>query len=231
MAATLIGTPTAIIWASGADPAGQNITIPADCTAVYMFWMGWFSSANSSLATATLNGNNPSESIEQVNGQTGFTQSGLAVWYNPATGSQTLDISWDNARTEGPICIVAYVKDGDTTGWRDAGVNSTAGSTANSVTINSSMTDLVLKFDGQFLGSVPSTSSGWTSQQTTTNNSEGGKLSSANSPGASTTVCNSENENYSTITAVSIIAGASAVYTPPGIMVPSVRRYQHMLVR
>lgn len=207
MAATLTGTPTAITWAAGADPAGQSITIPSDATAVYMFWSYYHGTAGNGLSTVTLNSVSPNETFEFPTATGSINATGVAAWYNPATGSQTLDPAWDASPVEGPTTIVAYVKGGNTTAWRDADANATASTTANSVTLTTNSTDLVLKMDQKF-GSSPSTSSGWTSQQTMNNNSEYANLETCDSPGASTTACDSEGENYSSIVAVSIPAAA-----------------------
>lgn len=209
MAATLTGTPTAVAWASGADPAGQSITIPSDATAVYMFWSYWNATNGRGLLSATLNGNNPNQTFETptANGEEAAT--GVAAWYNPATGSQTLDVAWDASPTEGSTTIVAYVKGGDTSAWRDADAANNGGTTATSVTLTTVSDDLVIKHDQKFGGTLPGTSAGWTSAQTQTNNSESARLSHISATGA-TQVCDSENEDFSSLVAISIPAAPAA---------------------
>lgn len=214
MAATLTGTPTAIVWASGINPAGQSITIPSDATAVYMFWSFYHGTAGHGLAGITLNGNNPAQTFEIATGVvTDGTGTGVAAWYNPATGSRTLDPVWDAAPAEGPSCIVAYVKDGDTTAWRDVDGDQDSNVTAVTVTLTTVSDDLVLKYDQRYsmngtqgLG-PPGLSAGWTSGQTIDNNSEGARLSYISATGT-TQVCNSENDYYSTVVALSIPASS-----------------------
>lgn len=220
MVASLTGTPEVVAWTAGvADPAGQSITIPGDATAVYMFWSFYDGSAGQGLSTATLNGNAADELIELPGTLFEFPAGGVAAWYNPSTGSQTLDVAWDaapGATDGGPLTTVAYVLGGDTGGWRDAGVDQDL--TAATVTLTTTTTDFVLKFDVRYSGGtppgLPGTSTGWTSRQTQDRNQLGSRLSSADSPGASTTVCNSEDESYTTLVAISIIEA-------PGLLPPN----------
>lgn len=208
MSATLTGTPTAITWGSGANPAGQSITIPADCTAVYFFG-DYYSDGAGTFASATLAGNAPSQTFEVPQNANGNTK-WVAAWYNPPTGSQTLAVTFDDAPTEGPTSIVAYVKGGNTTAWGDAdGATNTsaAGTTALSVTLTTSAGDLVLKFDTRFGGTAPSLSAGWTSAQTQSHNSHSARLSYITATGT-TQVANSEDESYSSLVAIAIPAAA-----------------------
>lgn len=210
MAATLTGTPVAITWAAGANPAGQSVTIPSDANLVAMGWAFYDGNAGSGLLSATLNGAAPDQVSEAVTINTGGLEEvagGVAVWFNPATGSQTLDPAWDGNPTEGPTTIVAFVKGADTSALRDIDSANTTAGTANSVTLTTVSGDLVLKWDqGQ---TAPGTSAGWNSEQTAANNTENMKLSSISASGA-TQACDSENENFSTIAAISIAPGATA---------------------
>lgn len=207
MSAILTGTPTVITWAAGATPASQNITIPSDATAVYMFWGFYDSTAGNGLASATLNGASPSQVYEIPSNTGDQSATGVAVWYSPATGSRALNVVWDSAPILGPGTIVAYVKDGSTSSWRDADAAQASGSTAVSVTLTTVAGDLVLKFDSE-LNNPPSLSSGWTDGGTQTNNVRGFALSSISATGA-TQVCDSEDENYSSLVAISIPAAGA----------------------
>lgn len=208
-AAVLTGTPTEVIWGGAQNPAGQSITIPSDATAVYMFWAWWSSSTGLGLASATLNGASPNQTIEAVTNTnpTGSGANGVAIWYRPATGSQTLDLAWDGVPGDGPTSIVVYVKDGNTTSWRDAAVDHDELSNAVSATVNTVSGDLVLKYDDRFETNevVPTLTPGWTNGQTAGQLDHGSRLSYISATGA-TQVANSEDESYSSITAVSIPA-------------------------
>jgi hypothetical protein len=212
MAAVLTGTPVTITWAAGANPAGQSITIPSDATAVYMFWC-YFDSGGSGygLSSATLNSANPDQTHEHPGDNT-VNATGVAVWYNPSTGSQTLDPAWDSAPTSGATCTVYYIKDGDTTAWTDADSEAAAAATAVSVTLTTDTDELVIKFDTRDSGTAPSNSSGWTSDTTQTNNSNSSRAAHI-TPSGTTQACPCEDENYSSIVAVSIPPGNSPVIT------------------
>lgn len=217
MAATLTGTPVAINWAAGANPAGQSVTIPSDATAVYMFWAYDGIDANGhGLASATLNSASPSQTFELPTTAGFYPATGVAAWYNPATGSQTLDPAWDIAPVEGPTCIVAFVKGGDLTSWRDADADQDLDATAVSVTLTTVAGDLVIKFDQRFDGSEnpPTLSAGWTNGATGGNVDEGCRLSYITASGT-TQVCASENESYSSIMAISIPEFTEGAVTTP----------------
>lgn len=208
MAAVLTGTPVAVAWGTSQDPTGQSITIPADATAVYMFWAyDGVDADGHGLASATLNGSAPSQSHELPTAVNYYVATGVCAWYNPATGSRTLDVSWDIAPVEGPTCIVVFTKDGSTTAWRDAVSDHDLSSTAVTATVTTVVGDLVLKFDQRYDtgGNPPSLSAGgWASGQTqTAQASENCRLSYISATGT-TQVCASEDEEYSSIVAISI---------------------------
>lgn len=217
MAATLTGIPTAITWASGINPAGQSITIPSDATAVYMFWTYWANSLSQGLASVTLGGSNPNQTHErpisewQAGSGPVVAATGVAAWYNPTTGSRTLDPAWDIATAEGATTIVAYVTGGDTAAWRDVDSFGHIDANAVSVTLTTVSGDLVIKYNQRYIGDVgqgtnpPSLSAGWSDGQVTSNNNEGARLSTISATGTST-VCASTDSWYSTVLGISIPA-------------------------
>lgn len=221
MAATLTGTPVQVTWAAGANPASQNVTIPSDATAVYMFWAyDGIDATGHGLASATLNGVSPSQVFELPTLAGFYTGTGVAAWYNPPTGSQAIDPAWDAAPVEGPVCIVAFVKGGDTTSWRDADADQDLSSNAVTVTLTTVAGDLVLKFDQRYdtAENPPALSAGWTNGATGGNVDEGCRLSYISASGT-TQVCNSEDDNYSSVLAISIPeAGAGPASILPQMM-------------
>jgi hypothetical protein len=213
MAAVLTGTPVAIIWAAGINPAGQSITIPADATAVYMFWTYYEPTDGRGIASVTLNGLSPDQILEIATGSPPHTDApatGVAAWYLPATGARTLNPAWDIAPSNGPVTAVAFVKDGNTTAWGDADVAHNGVGDPVTVTLTTVSGDLVIKMDQKFGGTVPSLSASWTNQVTGSNNNESMRLSTISATGT-TTVCDSEDESYSTIAAVTITAAGGGV--------------------
>ncbi len=200
-------TPAAITWASGATPAAQRIVIPNQCTSLYMFWCFWLDADGHGLLSAMLNGKSPKRTSEIVTVATNdWPANGVAFWPRPPLGSQELSVVWDAAPAEGPCCMIAFLQDGDLAGWRDVGHDQNNHAIPVSTTIKSSPGDMVLKFDQRYAGtlSLPGTSEGWTSLQTLFNNADNTRLSRCNATGAGQTICNSEDEYYSSITAISI---------------------------
>lgn len=222
--ATFSGAPVAVAWAAGSNPAGQSITVPVGTTAVYMFWHfgGWGVGDGAGLASATLNGSNPNQTHELPVAAGADEATGVAIWYNPSTGSQTLDVAWDASPTEGPTTIVAFVKNGDLTNYRDVDSNAEAGTVPNLVTLTTVVGDLVIKFDNRDSTSVPSLTAGWVNGQTQTNNSDSCRLSYIWATGA-TQVCDSEDENYSQITGISIPPPSGVPVGPPSVFRTIVR--------
>ena len=212
MSAVLTGTPVEITWGSGTDPSPQDITVPADCTAVYMFWSYYFGSTGDGLASVTLEGVSPDETHEITTVSSLYSATGVAVWYNPTTGAnQTVDVSWDGSPGEGPITVIVFVKDGDTTGWRDVDSEQGAGTDPVSVTLTTVSGDLVLKLDQKYESGTtpPSLSSGWTNGLTGDNNFEHFRFSYIEA-GGSSQVCDSEDDYYSTVVAVAIPAASGS---------------------
>lgn len=222
MAAALTGTPTAVTWAAGINPAAQNISIPADATAVYMFW-SYYVGSSAGLASATLASASPSQQTELQNSN---RSCGVCAWYSPATGTQSLDVAWDAAPSEGATCVVAFVKDGAIDTWRDADVDNDQSTTAVTVTLTTVAGDLVIKFDSRYI-SIPSLTSGWTNGQTQSNNSQGSRLSYI-SAASTTQACASEDEDWSSVVAISIGPAAAAAQS---LVIPTKHVIQSILAR
>ena len=178
---SVIGSTT-ITWAAGTDPAPQDITVPDDCTAVYMVWTTWENGTNDDgVATLTLEGVNYQDFHQLVATGNNNTTSGGAAWYNPGTGAnQTVDVTWDAAPGEGSTFAVIFVKDGDlTSGWRDADADESGGGGVN-VTVDTLPNDLVIKFAERYdTGGVtpPALSPGWTNITTHANNDQSSRAS------------------------------------------------------
>ena len=215
--AQLTGTPENVTWDGGTNPTGVSITIPSDATAVYMFWRYGTATAGSGLSTATLNAIAPDEAHEIPTDATFGSTTGVSIWYNPSTGSQTLDVAWDVAPAagEGPTTIVAYVRNGNTNAARDLDSDHNNTGTAVTVTLTTETSDLVLKFDSA--DTAPGLTPGWISEQTQTIDGDSSRLSSIVALNI-TQICDSEDEDYSSIVAVSIGPIAAAATTRPNFL-------------
>lgn len=207
-APTLIST-VILTPGSSATPGAQAITVPADAQGVVVFTRGYpaptLSLTSNFAGTFTI--------VQDTGNEI------TSVSYAPvtSTGSKTLTPSWTTGPTEGPLFIVAFIKDIDNSSigaWirdSDALANDVTGS-AFGLTVDSTTIDLVLAFDTQYNTglTVPADESGWTSITTQGINSDAGRLRSADSPGASTTTATTQGTSYRGMAIVSIIgAGAS----------------------
>ena len=203
--AELTGTPTALTFNQNIDPAAQDVTVPSDATAVFIFWSFWDNEDGTGISTITLESVAYDEMYEITSLASNYIPAlGVAAWYNPGTGAdQTVDLAWTSALNEGPNVFVVYAKGVNTSGWRHAiGNNDDSGPSA---TVNTNSSDLVLKIDKRYGDTAPGTSAGWTSKQIhEANVSSSARLSQCDSPGAATTVAGVEDESDSGVVAISI---------------------------
>jgi hypothetical protein len=218
MAAPVIVDTSVVTWASGADPAAQNITIPSDATAVYLFWAYWASGTGTTISgSPTLGGESPDQG-GTITGTDSTTPGGVHVWYNPPTGEQAIDIAWTNSPGAGPVCIVVYTKNGDTASWRDQDItqNTSPNDASISVTLTTEENDLVLKWDvHQWSGGIaPPLSSGWTNGQTASNNNLSARFSYISATGVEQ-LCEAESEFYSVLVALAISSAAASATALP----------------
>lgn len=216
---SLTGTPDVLQFAAGTvNPAAQSVTIPAGTTAVYMLWQFYNAAAGNGLSSVTLAGANPNQTVEVATAPTDQEASGCAVWYNPPTGPQNLQPVWDIAPTD-PTVTVVYVKDCDTTSWRDAQVANESGATATSVTLTTAVDDLVLAYDTHFSSTIPTNPAGWTSQQTEGAGTTGQTNRTRTIVATGTTqAVTAQEPAYSTIVGIAIppVSATNASPVPPG---------------
>lgn len=215
MAASVIGSR--FFSFSGSDPAAvTDVNIPAATTAVYAFWALW-GSGGLTVSTIQLDNNNADESETlAVSGNVPGT--GVHVWYNPTTGvNREIDVAWTGNPSEGPVFWLVYVKDGDTTAWREA-LSDGCGYTSCSADfdITTTTTDLVLGMDEKYDdSSAPGNQSGWTSVDEDKNGNRRGRVRYI-AGGASSINMETQDGQYSSIVAVSIKEeSAGAGSAPP----------------
>lgn len=200
-----------VTWPSATqDPSGQSINVPKGTDAVYMFWTAYLGASNGGLNTATLNGNSYDVALEIPSVASTYTGTGVAIWYNPASGARTLDIAWDATPERGVTCIVLFLSWGEHS-LTGSDSDQNLGSNAVSASCPSQSGDIVFKYDGKFSsGTAPSLSGGWTNVATAITDQEAVRLSYIPSTGA-TVVADSEDEDYSTVIAISIAPLDAAV--------------------
>jgi hypothetical protein len=208
-----VPTPTfisavAIQLGTSASPGAQSITVPSDAEGVLVFTRN-NNNANVVSLTSSFAG-----TFTRYNNSSGEGTS-VSVAAVTSTGSQTITPSWTGTVGEGPLFVVAFVKDVDTSSvgaWvRDTFTEFDNASLVGAV--DSTADDLVLVFDSQYgFGDPPAAASGWTSRLAVgpgfENNAELGRLSTANSPGSSTTSYTSQGNDFDCLAMISLI-GAS----------------------
>jgi len=216
-----VGTPVPVDWATGQNPAAQNIVIPADCTSVYMFWTYYNSTASSGLSSATLNSVAPDETFE-VATVSGKTATGVCVWHNVSTGTQSLDVAWDQAPAEGPTTVVAFVK-GAAGAARDIQGSSASSTNSANASIATQPGDLVFKYEQRWDidgNNTPIADLGWLAMMSGRNVEESSLLSLRVANDADETGY-SNNESESTMLMMSVkelllITAMRRAYGPDG---------------
>lgn len=214
MAATVTGSPVFV------TTSGGTVTVPSDAQGVIAAGAYYNASAGAGLNTISLGGASSfTVPVDIGNGDGGLSANAQWAAYATisSTGSQTFSFSLDASATEGPVICLQFVKGIDTGDWiRDVQGDTAITSGTVTATVSSSTTDLVLGFNQKY-SAVPGTASGWTSLGTTTNNSEGARLSSANSPGASTTTLTDPSPDYSSVAVFAIKSAATGSIALTGV--------------
>ena len=131
MAVALVNTGTEQTASSGTsfNYTGLNITAAISNSAA-VFYALWFSATTISAPTATWNGVS-APLIGTLIGSSGFCYLGLFGLVNPASGAQTLALSWTTATTGMAVCGASFSgvnQTGGTTTFANPGNNSNFGS-------------------------------------------------------------------------------------------------------
>ena len=209
MQAQIIGSPVVLTPGTSATPGAQAITVPADAEGVLVFWSGYLGTTGADLTSLTsdFSGAFTLDSIA-ANSGTGTSFTGVGYARVSSVGSKTLTPVWSATVVEGPLLVAVFVKNIPKSGaWiRDTVADADAGATASVGVVSSAVSDLVLAFEQKF-DAVPALESGWTSLATVgVTNSEGGRVRSADSPGAATTTATTQGSYYSSVAVASVMS-------------------------
>jgi len=204
---------TTLVLGTSATPGAQAITVPADAQVVVVTSRNYSASGVDLSLTSNFTGT--FTTTQDSNGGTERTTVSHAVV--SSTGSKTITPVWTNAPAEGPLFFITFIKNVNTSDYyraSDAIALDSTGSTA-SRTVASTANDLVLALESHYDAgqAIPGTVSGWTSISTQGNNSEGGRLSTADSPGASTTTFTGGSTSYDGVSIIAIKPNVGGAYT------------------
>ena len=189
---------------AGSDPAAQNLTVPADCKAVVVFITG-YAGAGFEVSTLTLAGDAPDNSAS-FTGTNVITGAYVAVWFDPAAGTNALDPAFNAIPTEGPLCQIAYITADGSLEFVDADCNAREGTDTASATSTSATDDYAIAHAQNF-GSTPTHNGTDVSGASQENAEEFGQLFTLTA-GASTTTATSESF-YSSVALIILREGAA----------------------
>ena len=190
------------------DPTGQSVTVPSGTSNVVALWSFWGSSS-SDISSITLNSASPDAG--QSTAAPGGNATGVHVWNNPTTGSQTIDVAW-NVAPSNPYAsfILIYVGAGDTsTNPTDVDSGHATLSSSVSRTLTTNVGDLVIMWDHDANATAPSLPSGFTSLVTVDDAFSQGwswRVSYIIAAGTSQG-CVTQDPNYSTLACCAIAEG------------------------
>jgi hypothetical protein len=139
------------------NPPAVSITIPSDCTAVYVFCAytatatgQGFTQAGFTLSVDKTGGPDEFAEIASDGGANDYPGGCVAAFYKSDnfTASQNLEVEMAGSVSEGATALAVFVTGGDTTAWRDVGaVANQSGESTDTLTTVSG--DLVLAFGFQ----------------------------------------------------------------------------------
>lgn len=213
-APTPIGSAVEIVLSQSATPGAQSVPggVPSDAQGVLVF----------TRALATLNSIAASfagtfTTFASADGEPATISAAIVN----STGAGTVTPTWASAVSEGPVMMVLFVKDIDTSNmdWvNDFDFGWNGGPTAATATVPSTADQLVIAWDTKYgFGSPPGLASGWTSLGTTADgwerNGNSGRLSYANTPGDPTTTFNSQDTDFSQVGLISLIGTSGGSFT------------------
>lgn len=142
---------TSLVFA-GSNPAAQNLTVPAANKATIVAFTG-YSGSGWAVSTLTLDGNAPANFFSAT-GDGLKNGAYIAVWFDVASGTRSLDPAFNSVPSEGPLCQVAYYTADGSLSFVDADAVAETDTATASITLTSNTGDLVVGHAQRF-GDVP----------------------------------------------------------------------------
>lgn len=214
MPAALTGSVLTYALGGSSAPGAQSVTVPADALAV-VFFSSWYASAGTTLTITTDFTVDLAATANAINSAlvANTDEYIFRGWAKiTATGSRTFTPVWNNSQVEGPLLFVAFVKginpDVAPRDWDGAQARNTT--TSPAITLDTNTGDLVLVMNRQYSsgGAIPGLIAGTTSLATLGHRSQGGRMASVDTPGATSTTLTSTVNSYAGIAAIVFAPGA-----------------------
>lgn len=199
MAIAVTGSVQNMVF-SGADPAGQNVTVASDAKIAICFVVG-FTAAGLSLASLSLGG----QAMTLVGIAVSGDENAVYVAYlvNPPTGTQSLDPAWSASPAEGPLFQFVCLNSGAGTiiSVIDADVDSNVGFGTASATSNSNTGDFAIAQAEGFGGAptIGGTGAANVTGGAYSNNSEFGQLFTVTAGAATTNATSNGIDSYPSV--------------------------------
>jgi len=215
MPATLISAQF-VAMSSLQTPPPIPLTVPANATAAYAFWAGWWSTSEAALPTSAILGGQAADDIQAGPAAvSNATKAGAAVFYAPPIGAQNIQFTWPRAWEENPTLVVAYVMSGDAAVPMNYAVQGLAGTAVPTINLLTAINDLVLVDNANYQILPGAQPVPWVTTITGVN----GNTSTRNSnrvATASSTSASGQNPNDPAIQGVAI--GPAAAAGPVGVL-------------
>ena len=199
--ASILGSEGVTMQSGPADPTPVNIDIPVGTDAVYVFWSFYAVGAGHAIASATLNSVASDFDIDANNGS-GYSGHGVVVFFNPATGTKSLDLEWTVSPKsgEGP-CVHCIYTEGYTQTAIAADADCNAG--PSTLSVDSVTSDTVIRCEAQY-ASTPASETGYTTIIASAINGYGQRIETKDSVSTETVTINVQGGSYEALSALAL---------------------------
>lgn len=213
---------TVFVTDSTSNISGVAVTVPVGALGMLIFW-SFDSGTNGSVVTAVSCTGAGTFTIAQNVPTVGASFercAGVAYADVTSTGSKTFSVSHTSSISQGAIYAIVFVDSAPVADSlvRGSGGDNTSASAALAVSANSTATSLVLGYEGKY-NAVPAAPSGWTSIGSAgIYNSMGARISTADSPGASSTTFTAPAPDYSAAVVIALGTASAPVITSRALL-------------